>query len=74
MTALEHFELVYGEFHLSPNDAARWVFASGWNCAMQEAIERVKTLPMSDNDRAAFCVYFQTMMHLDPTVAKEKMQ
>jgi len=74
MTALEHFEHLYGEFALSPNDAARWVFASGWNCAMQEALERVKTMPIDDSTKAAFAVYFQTMMHVDPSIIQARMQ
>lgn len=74
MTSLEHFEHLYGEFGLSVNDAARWVFVSGWNCAMQEALERVKTMPIDAQTKAAFSVYFQTMMNIDLSMIQARMQ
>jgi hypothetical protein len=64
MRADEYFESIYGEFGLSPNDAARWVFASGWNCAMQEIGRRFETMPDVEL-RAAFHKYLQSMMQVD---------
>jgi hypothetical protein len=66
MTALEHFEKLYGDLNLSPEDAAKWVFLSGWNSAMQEAMKRVNAMPFGDDTRASFAVYFQQMMVIDP--------
>ena len=40
MNVHEHFEDLYGEMNLSPRDAARWVFASGWNSALEELLKR----------------------------------
>jgi hypothetical protein len=74
MTALEHFDKLYGDLNLSPEDAAKWVFLSGWNSAMQEAMKRVNAMPFGDDTRASFAVYFQQMMVISPDEIKEKMQ
>ena len=44
MNVHEHFEDLYGEMNLSPRDAARWVFASGWNSALEELLKRLNTM------------------------------
>jgi hypothetical protein len=67
MNALDHFDKLYGHVDLSPNDAARWVFISGWNSAMQEAMQRVNAMPFGNDTRASFAVYFQQMMVVDPS-------
>jgi hypothetical protein len=74
MNAHDHYDRLFGDFDLSPKDAARWVFVSGWNCAMEEAIKRVNAMPFGADTRASFAIYFQQMMHIDPTEIQEKMQ
>ena len=74
MKALEHYDRLFGDLGLHPQDAARWVFVSGWNSAMQEAMKRVNAMPFGADTRASFAVYFQQMMHIDPSEIQEKMQ
>ena len=74
MDALEHYDQLYGDLGLSPNDAAKWVFISGWNSAMQEALERIQAMPLQPDTRASFAVYFQQMMHIDPSTIQARMQ
>ena len=74
MDALQHFDQLYGDIGLSPQDAARWVFVSGWNIAMQEAMQRVQTMPLQADTKASFSVYFQQMMHIDPATIQARMQ
>lgn len=72
MDALEHYDQLYGDLGLSPNDAAKWVFISGWNSAMQESMKRVQAMPFGNDTRASFAVYFQQMMVVDPSDIQEK--
>lgn len=74
MDALDHYEKLYGDLNLSPQDAAKWVFASGWNSALTELLERIKTMPVEADTRASFAVYFQQMMHVDPSEIQRRMQ
>lgn len=74
MKALDHYDRLFGDLGLSPQDAARWVFVCGWNSAMQEAMERVNAMPFPADTRASFAVYFQQMMHVDPGEVQERMQ
>jgi hypothetical protein len=74
MNALEHYDRLYGDLGLNPQDAAKFVFVSGWNSAMQEAMTRVNMMPFENDTRASFAVYFQQMMMIDPTELQEKMQ
>ena len=74
MDALQHFEQLYGDIGLSPQDAARWVFVSGWNSAMQEAMQRVQAMPLHADTKASFSIYFQQMMHIDPATIQARMQ
>jgi hypothetical protein len=74
MDALEHYDQLYGDLGLSPNDAAKWVFISGWNSAMQEALERIQAMPLQSDTKASFAVYFQQMMHIDPSTIQARMQ
>jgi hypothetical protein len=71
-TGLEHYEKLYGDLNLPPDDAAKWIFLSGWNSAMGEAMRRVNSMPFQNDTRASFAVYFQKMMVLDPEAVKEK--
>jgi hypothetical protein len=74
MDALGHYDQLYGDLGLSPNDAAKWVFVSGWNSAMQEALERIQAMPLQPDTKASFAVYFQQMMHIDPSTIQARMQ
>lgn len=74
MDALEHYDQLYGDLGLSPNDAAKWVFVSGWNSAMQEALERIQAMPLQPDTKASFAVYFQQMMPIDPSTIQARMQ
>lgn len=74
MNALDHYGRLFGDLGLHPQDAARWVFVSGWNSAMQEAMKRVNAMPFPADTRASFAIYFQQMMHIDPSEIQEKMQ
>jgi hypothetical protein len=75
MNALEHYDRLYGDLGLNPQDAAKFVFVSGWNSALQEAMTRVNLMPFEADTRASFAVYFQQLMMVDPSdIQKEKMQ
>ena len=63
----DHYERLYGEFGLSPQDAARWVFASGWNAALEEFMKRLNAMPFGDDTKASFAVYIGSMMYIDPS-------
>ena len=74
MDALQHFDQLYGDLGLSPQDAAKWVFVSGWNSAMQEAMQRVQAMTLQNDTKASFSIYFQQMMHIDPATIQARMQ
>lgn len=74
MDALGHYDKLYGDLGLSPKDAAQWVFVSGWNSAMQEVFERIQAMPLQPDTKASFAVYFQQMMHIDPSTIQARMQ
>ena len=74
MDALEHFDSLFGDMNLSPKDGAQWVFVSGWNSAMQEAMQRVQAMPLQADTKASFLVYFQQMMKVDADEIKAGMQ
>lgn len=74
MNAHDHYDRLFGDLGLHPQDAARWVFVSGWNSAMQEAMNRVNAMPFPADTRASFAVYFQQMMHIDPSEIQDRMQ
>ena len=74
MDALGHYDRLYGDLGLSPKDAAQWVFVSGWNSAMQEALERIQAMPLQTDTKASFAGYFQQMMHIDPSTIQARMQ
>jgi len=66
MNALEHYDRLYGDMGLNPQDAARFVFVSGWNSAMEEAMKRVNAMPFGNDTRASFAIYLGSMMHIEP--------
>lgn len=74
MDALGHYDKLYGDLGLSPKDAAQWVFVLGWNSAMQEALERIQAMPLQPDTKASFAIYFQQMMHIDPSTIQARMQ
>jgi hypothetical protein len=74
MNANDHFDRLYGEMNLSPQDAARWVFASGWNAALEEFMKRLNVMPLGDDTRASFAIYVGQMMHIDPDEIQDRMQ
>lgn len=74
MNALQHYDKLYGDLGLSPKDAAQWVFVSGWNSAMQEALECIQAMPLQPDTKASFAVYFQQMMHVDQSTIQARMQ
>ena len=74
MDALSHYDRLYGDLGLSSKDAAQWVFVSGWNSAMQEALERIQAMPLQPDTKASFAIYFQQMMHIDPSTIQARMQ
>lgn len=74
MNANDHYERLYGDLGLHPKDAARWVFASGWNSALEEFMKRLNAMPLESDTRASFAVYVGQMMHVDPNEIKERMQ
>jgi hypothetical protein len=70
-TAVDHYDDLYGDLGLLPQDAAKWVFASGWNSAMSEMLAQVKAMPLERDTKASFQVFIQNMMHVDPdTITK----
>ena len=70
MNALDHFKDLFGHMELSEDDAARWVFVSGWNSALSEMMERVVRMPLEKDTRASFQVYMQQMMLIDVSELK----
>ena len=69
---LEQFEQYFGDMQLDPNDAAKFVFATGWNCALQEMLQFLMTAPMERDTKASFAVFLQHRMCLDPTRTGEQ--
>jgi len=63
---LQHFEHLYGTLLLDNQDAAKWIFLSGWNSAIEEMIDRIRKMPLETDTRASFIVYLQGMMHVNP--------
>jgi hypothetical protein len=74
MNAEQYFELIYGDLGLSPNDAARWVFATGWNCALQEMLDYVTRAPLERDTQASFAVFLQNKMCVDPLVEEPALK
>jgi hypothetical protein len=65
-TAMQHYEHLYGALLLDNQDAAKWVFLSGWNSAIEEMMNRIRKMPLETDTKASFQVYMQEMMHIDP--------
>jgi hypothetical protein len=64
-TALEHFKQLYGVVLLDNQDAAKWIFLSGWNSAIDEMIKRINAMPLGIDTKASFNIYLQELMQLD---------
>jgi hypothetical protein len=67
-SGLHHFERLYGTLLLDNQDAAKWVFLSGWNSAIEEMMDRINKMPLETDTKASFNVYLQGMMHIDPNL------
>jgi hypothetical protein len=65
-SGLDHFERHYGDMQLDPQDAAKWVFLSGWNSALEEMMDRINKMPLGVDTKASFNVYLGQLMHIDP--------
>jgi hypothetical protein len=65
-SGLDHFEKLYGIMLLNEQDAAKWVFLSGWNSALEEMMKRINAMPLGVDTKASFNVYLQELMHIDP--------
>jgi hypothetical protein len=74
MNSMEHFEQLYGDLGLSPQDAAKWVFASGWNSALTELLCQVGGLPLDKDTHACMAVQIGQMMHINPADIQRTMQ
>ena len=65
-TGLDHFEHLYGTLLLDNQDAAKWIFLSGWNSALEEMMDRINKMPLGVDTKASFNVYLGQLMHIDP--------
>lgn len=74
MNALDHYDKLYGDLGLSPKDAAQYVFVSGWNCAVDEMLRRMKTMKLPNNTLASFAVYFGNMLEISTEQIEKKME
>ena len=74
MNAIEHYDRLYGDLGLSPKDAAKWVFVSGWNSALSELVTRLSAMNLDQQTRASFAVYLQELMHVDPSEIERTVQ
>jgi len=59
MNSFDHFDKLFGDLGLSPDDAALHLFLAGWNSAIREMSEHVQTMPFEKDTRDSFAVYFQ---------------
>ena len=65
-SGLDHFKHLYGPLLLDNQDAAKWIFLSGWNSAIEDMMNRIRKMPLETDTKASFQVYMQGMMHIDP--------
>jgi hypothetical protein len=61
MTPNDHYERLYSDLGLNPKDAARQVFRTGWNAALDEFVSRLRQLPFGDDTLASFAVFIKEM-------------
>ena len=59
MNPFDHFDKLFGDLDLSPDDAAMHLFLAGWNSAIREMAEHVQAMPFEKDTRDSFAVYFQ---------------
>ena len=59
MNPFDHFDRLFGDLDLSPDDAALHLFLAGWNSALREMAEHVQTMPFGKDTQDSFAVYFQ---------------
>jgi hypothetical protein len=65
-SGLDHFKHLYGTLLLDNQDAAKWIFLSGWNSALEEMMNRINKMPLETDTKASFNVYLGQLMHIDP--------
>ena len=59
MNPFDHFDKLFGDLNLSPDDAALHLFLAGWNSALREMAEHVQAMPFGKDTQDSFAVYFQ---------------
>ena len=59
MNPFDHFDKLFGDMDLSPDDAALYLFLAGWNSAIREMAEHVQAMPFGKDTQDSFAVYFQ---------------
>ena len=59
MNPFDHFDKLFGDLDLSPDDAALHLFLAGWNSAIREMAEHVQAMPFGKDTQDSFAVYFQ---------------
>ena len=59
MNPFDHFNKLFGDLNLSPDDAALHLFLAGWNSAHREMAEHVQSMPFGKDTQDSFAVYFQ---------------
>ena len=59
MNPFDHFNKLFGDLNLSPDDAALHLFLAGWNSALREMSEHVQAMPFGKDTQDSFAVYFQ---------------
>ena len=59
MNPFDHFDRLFGDLDLSPDDAALHLFLAGWNSALREMAEHVQAMPFGKDTQDSFAVYFQ---------------
>jgi hypothetical protein len=59
MNPIDHFDKLFGDLKLSPDDAALYLFLAGWNSALREMAAHVKAMPFEKDTQDSFAVYFE---------------
>jgi len=64
-TAMHHYDRIFGSYGLSPQDAARYVFASGWNACLQEMLTRALEFQLDEETRGVLSEFLDGLRHID---------
>lgn len=65
MNAMNHYDRLFGEFGLSPQDAAKWVFASGWNACIEEMLTRALKLHLDADTHLVLSDFLDKVRHVE---------